>query len=270
VLLRGTNLGYTYDDGTVALNNLDLEIRRGEYVAIVGQNGAGKSTLVRQFLHLLTPTQGEVTAFDRSVNDYDVSELAQRIGYISQNPDNQIFCDTVEREVGFALDKLGFAPKEVRERVAWALDEMRLSWAAAEHPLTLSKGDRSRIVIAAILAMRPEVLIFDEPTTGQDYRGARAILDLTRELHAAGRTIIVITHHLYLLPGYAERLVVMGRGRVLLDGPLRDAFYATDTLRETFITPPQVIQLAETIQKPGPARLRPVTPDELAAAITFN
>jgi energy-coupling factor transport system ATP-binding protein len=172
--------------------------------------------------------------------------------------------------VSFALDKLGFAASEIRERVDWALEEMRLTWAAAEHPLTLSKGDRSRIVIAAILAMKPEVLIFDEPTTGQDFRGARAILDLTRELHSAGRTIVVITHHLYLLPGYAERLVVMGRGRVLLDAPLREAFYATDTLRETYITPPQVIQLAEAIQSPGAARLQPITPDEFAAAITFN
>jgi energy-coupling factor transport system ATP-binding protein len=269
-VLRTSDLRYTYEDGTTALDGVDLTIRKGEYVAIVGQNGAGKSTLVRQFLRLLTATAGQVTAFGRDVDDYSVSELAQRIGYISQNPDNQIFCDTVAREVSFALDKLGFPKDEVKARVGWALEEMKLAWAADEHPLTLSKGDRSRIVIAAILAMKPEVLIFDEPTTGQDYRGARAILDLTRELHAAGRTIVVITHHLYLLPGYAERLVAMGKGRVLLDAPLRDAFYETATLRETFITPPQVIQLAEAIQPVGGPPLRPLTADEFADAIAFR
>jgi len=266
--IRTRDLRFSYESGVEALRGITLDIHQGEYLAIVGQNGAGKSTLVRHFLHLLTATSGQVSVFGRDVTTYTVSELAQQIGYISQNPDNQIFCDTVRREVAFALTNLKFPKDEVEARSQAALHEMKLEWAADHHPLTLSKGDRSRIVIAAILAMNPSLLIFDEPTTGQDYKGARAILDLTRELHQAGRTIIIITHHLYLLPDYAERLIVMGRGQVLADTSLREGFYATDILRETYLTPPQVIRLAEAIQPPGDPPLRPLTAAELAAAVT--
>ena len=270
VVIQTRDLRYRYENGPEALQGISLDIHKGEYIAIVGQNGAGKSTLVRHFLHLITATSGQVNVLGREVTTYTVSELAQRIGYISQNPDNQIFCDSVRREVSFALKNLQFPPGEIEARVQAALQEMKLEWAADHHPLTLSKGDRSRIVIAAILAMNPEILIFDEPTTGQDYKGARAILDLTRELHQAGRTIVIITHHLYLLPGYAQRLVVMGKGQALLDTSLREGFYATDILRETFLTPPQVIQFAEAIQPPGGPVLRPITAEELALAVTVR
>lgn len=270
VVLQTQNLHYTYDDGTKALTGISVDIRRGEYVAIVGQNGGGKSTLVRHFLHLLTATSGQVKVFGKDVTAYEVSELAQQIGYVSQNPDNQIFSDSVEREVAFALTNLRFPKDEVQRRVDSVLKEMKLDWAADRHPLTLSKGDRSRIVVAAILAMKPEVLIFDEPTTGQDYQGAKAILELTRELHRAGKTIIVITHHLYLLPGYAERLLVMGKGQLLLDAPLRQALYETAKLRETFLTAPQVIRLAEAMQTDGESKLHPLTAEELAAAVTVS
>jgi energy-coupling factor transport system ATP-binding protein len=270
IVLQTRNLHFTYDDGTQALKGISVDIRRGEYVAIVGQNGGGKSTLVRHFLHLLTATRGQVNVFGKDVTTYEVSELAQHIGYVSQNPDNQIFSDTVEREVAFALTNLRFPKDEVQSRVATMLKEMQLDWAADRHPLTLSKGDRSRIVVAAILAMKPEVLIFDEPTTGQDYQGAQAILELTRELHRVGKTIIVITHHLYLLPGYAERLLVMGKGQLLLDGPLREAFYETAKLRETFLTAPQVIRLAEAMPASSELQLRPLTAEELAATIRVH
>jgi energy-coupling factor transport system ATP-binding protein len=269
-VIQTRDLRYRYEGGVEALRGVSLDIRQGEYVAIVGQNGAGKSTLVRHFLHLLTATGGQVNIFDKEVTTYTVSELAQQIGYISQNPDNQIFCDSVQREVSFALTNLKFPKDEVEARTRAALQEMNLEWAATHHPLTLSKGDRSRIVIAAILAMNPGILIFDEPTTGQDYKGARAILELTREMHRAGRTIVIITHHLYLLPGYAERLIVMGQGQVLLDTSLRQGFYATGVLRETHLTPPQVIQLAEAIQPLDGPPLQPLTAEEWAAVMAVQ
>ena len=213
---------------------------------------------------------GPVHVVNRDVTTYTVSELAQDIGYVSQNPDNQIFSDSVESEVAFALTNLRFPKDEVKARVSEALRRMRLEDVADRHPLTLSKGDRSRVVIAAILAMNPQVLIFDEPTTGQDYEGARAILDLTRELHQAGLTIIVITHHLYLLPGYAERLVVMGKGQVMLDGPLREVFYQTEKLRETYLTAPQVIRFAKAIQPGTDIELRPLAASELAMTMNIQ
>jgi energy-coupling factor transport system ATP-binding protein len=269
-LLSTRDLRFRYPDGTDALNGVSIEIRQGEYVALAGQNGAGKSTLVRHFVGLLRPSHGSVEIRGRPVNEYEVSDLARHIGYVSQNPDNQIFCDTVRREVGFALQNLRVPADEVDDAVDKALSELKLQGAADRHPLTLSKGDRGRVIIAAVLTMHPDVLIFDEPTTGQDYEGARAILDLTRQLHESGRTIIVITHHLYLLPGFAERLIVMGTGTVLGDGDLRNALYETDALRESFLVPPQLVQFVQAISDADHQTARPITARELAASMALN
>jgi energy-coupling factor transport system ATP-binding protein len=246
---------------------VDLAIRRGEYVAIVGQNGGGKSTLVKHFLHLLEPTRGRVLVEGQRTTDLEVSALARRIGYVGQNPDHQIFCDSVEDEVSFALKLLKFPPAEIRERVDEALEAMSLADVADRHPLSLGRGDRSRVVMAAVLALRPETLIFDEPTTGQDAEGARAILDLTRRVHETGKTVVIITHHLYLLPGYAERLVVMEAGRVLLDRTLRDGFYEPEVLARTSLTPPQTVRFALSLEYLRAAGARPLSAEEFAACL---
>jgi energy-coupling factor transport system ATP-binding protein len=141
---------------------------------------------------------------------------------------------------------------------------MGISAYRTRHPFALPRGDRARVVIAAVLAMDPEVIIFDEPTTGQDDRGARYILDVSRALHKRGRTILVITHHLHLMPGYAERVIVMGQGNILLDAPLRDAYHAVDVLRATDLVPPQAVLLAQAMEawnhRPHPL----LTPEEIA------
>ncbi len=263
-VIRTRDLHFSYDDGTEALRGMTVDIKRGDYMAIVGQNGAGKSTLIRHFVGLLTPTSGEVQVFGRATKEYEVSAIAQRVGYVSQNPDNQIFTDSVRTEVGYALLKLATPKDETAARVDQALDDLGLNEVADRHPVTLSKADRSRVVIAAVLAMKPEVLIFDEPTTGQDYQGSKAILELTRELWSAGKTIIVVTHHLYLLPGYADRLLIMGRGRLLSDSSLRTGLYATATLEETYLNPPQLVRFVESLGDENLERARPLTPDELA------
>jgi energy-coupling factor transport system ATP-binding protein len=122
-------------------------------------------------------------------------------------------------------------------------------------------------VIAAILAMKPEVIIFDEPTTGQDYRGAKTILDVSRQLHHMGKTVVVITHHLYLMPEYAERVIVMGKGTILLDAPIREAYHQTDLLRSTFLSPPQAVLLAQHLGRQGGGDYKLLTPAEVAACL---
>jgi energy-coupling factor transporter ATP-binding protein EcfA2 len=192
------------------------------------------------------------------------SELARRIGYVAQNPDDQIFNSTVGDEVAFALRNLHYPAQEVEARTMEALQAMGLLEVRDQHPLSLPKGDRARIVIAAILAMKPEVLIFDEPTTGQDFRGARYILDVSQQLHKAGKTVIVITHHLYLMPEYAQRVIVMGKGTILLDAPIRTAYHQVELLRSTFLNPPQAVLLARHLgQREGKA-LPLLTPREVA------
>lgn len=229
-LLSVKDLQHVYPDGTKAIHDVSLEIREGEYVLIIGQNGAGKSTLVKHFLKLLDPTKGVVSVEGTSTVDLEVSELARRIGYVAQNPDNQIFNATVSEEISFALINLDYPEEEVISRTTEALQSMGLEDVKDMHPLALPKGDRARLVIAAILAMQPEIIIFDEPTTGQDYRGARYILDISKKLHQLGKTVIVITHHLYLMPDYAERAVVMGKGTILMDSDIRSVYHQTELL----------------------------------------
>ncbi len=270
VLLAVKNLRHTYDDGTEALHGISLDIREGEYVLIIGQNGAGKSTLVKHFLSLLRPTEGVVLVNGVDTRQLSVEALARRIGYVAQNPDTQIFSATVGEEVAFALRNLHYPKAEVEARTKANLEAMGLYDVRDMHPLALPKGDRARIVIAAILAMQPEIIIFDEPTTGQDYRGAHYILDVSRQLHEMGKTVIVITHHLYLMPEYAERAIVMGKGTLLLDAPIREAYHAIDLLRSTFLTPPQAVFLSHELSCDVGRPLKLLTPQEVADCFVGN
>jgi energy-coupling factor transport system ATP-binding protein len=258
-------LTYVYSDGTQALRGVDLKVAQGEFLGIAGRNGSGKSTLVRHFLRLLVPTSGTVRVGGSDIAELKVSDLAQRIGYVSQNAHQQIFCDSVAKEVGFALSIMGRSKGEIDTRVAQALDSMELAWAADRHPISLSRGDRLRVVIAAVLALEPQILIFDEPTTGQDWRGSTAIVDMLRMLNRLGKTTVLITHHLYLLPGFVERLVVMDAGKIVLDGSLRDVFYDRKGLEMAGLMPPQTVRFAESF--PALRALRPLGSDDLASLL---
>jgi energy-coupling factor transport system ATP-binding protein len=270
VRLATRDLRYTYPDGTQALAGVNLDIRAGEYVAIVGQNGAGKTTLVRSLLGLLTPNSGTLALDGRSLPALKVSDISHHAGFVPQNPDTQLFTFSVAAEVGFALRQAGLPPAEVRHRVDNMLVTMGLTTWRDIHPFALSKGDRSRVVIAAVLVREPEILIFDEPTTGQDYQGALRILELIRRLHAAGKTVIVITHHLHLLPGFAERALILGQGKVLLDAPLAEAYYRPEVLAATDLKAPQIIQLAQAITGREGRDCRALSVAELVACFTIK
>jgi energy-coupling factor transport system ATP-binding protein len=266
-LLSVRDLAHTYPDGTDALHGVSLDIHEGEYVLIIGQNGAGKTTLVKHFLKLLEPTGGVVRVSGTETGELTVSELAGRIGYVAQNPDNQIFSATVGDEVAFALTNLDYPEAEVEARVTESLESMGLLEVRDAHPLSLPKGDRARVVIAAILAMKPETIIFDEPTTGQDYQGAEYILGVSQRLHEMGKTVIVITHHLYLMPNYAERVIVMGKGTLLLDAPIREAYHQTELLGSTFLSPPQAVLLAQRLGANNGYDYDLLTPEEMARCL---
>jgi energy-coupling factor transport system ATP-binding protein len=267
-ILSAQHLTHVYDNGTQALHDVCLDIRPGEYVLVVGQNGAGKSTLVKHFLNLLQPTEGTVKVRDRDTRHLSVSELARSIGYLAQNPDNQIFNTTVEKEVAFALPYLGYPPNVVQQESLKSLKAMQLWSQRQTHPLSLPKGERARVVIAALLAMQPDIIIFDEPTTGQDYQGACSILEVSRQLHQIGKTVIVITHHLYLMPDYAQRVIVMGQGTILLDAPLRQAYHQTELLQSTYLTPPQSVLLAQELSRLSSQDYPLITPQEFAQCFT--
>ncbi len=261
-ILSLREVSYTYWDGTKALDLVSVDIHRGDYTLILGQNGAGKSTLIKHFLNLLAPSSGKVLMDGKPVSSYSVPEIAHRIGYVPQNPDRHLFNPTVEAEVAFSLRVTELSEEEKTRRVEDALETLDLARHRRMHPFALSKGDRARVVVAAILVMEPEVLIFDEPTTGQDDWGSRAILDLTKKLHARGKTIVVITHHLGMMPGFARRALVMGGGRILLDAPIRDAYHDGAILEKTFLRITQVVALARAAHPDNYA----LTPAEFAAS----
>jgi len=245
------NLWHQYPDGTVALKGINLVIHEGEFVGIIGQNGAGKTTLLLHILGILRPSYGEVRVFGRNVLRMSVGELSQSIGLIFQNPDLMLFQNKVWDEIAFGPKNIGIHGKELEERVKEAIEMMRLVGYEKRHPRALSRGQRHRVAVASILAMRPKILIADEPTTGQDFGASRKYLELLEKLNKAGTTIIVVSHDMDLIARYAKRVVVLKEGRVLLDGPTRAVFSREDLLAETDLAPPYVTRIGNQLREYG-------------------
>ncbi|WP_020614587.1 energy-coupling factor ABC transporter ATP-binding protein [Sediminispirochaeta bajacaliforniensis] len=240
-------LSCTYPGGVEALEDIDLEIYRNQFVGIIGQNGAGKSTLLQHMIGLLKPKQGEVTVLDTDTRSAAVSQLATKVGFVLQNPDLQLFAPTVREEVSFGPSNLGIEGRELEERVTSSLETVGLASQLESFPLTLSKGDRAKVVIASVLAMNPEIIILDEPTCGQDHKGNTQIMNIATSLCDAGKTIIVVTHNMDLIARYAERIIVLKKGRIHMDGSVREIFSRPKELLETHIKPPYITRLGQRL-----------------------
>jgi len=238
---------YVYPNGTKALKGVNLKIREGEFVAIIGQNGSGKTTLIKHIVGLLKPTNGIVKVFGIDTRHINISRLAWKIGYVYQCPDHQLFCTSVYEECAYALRNAGMSEEEIRERVSRVLEIVGLSGLEDVPPYFLSKGQRQRLAVAAVLAMEPEVIVVDEPTTGQDFVQSKGIMNLLKKLNESGRTIIVVTHNMRLVAEYAERVIVLKEGRVIADGDVREVMGDFELLRSTFLNPPQVTVLARKL-----------------------
>jgi len=234
-----------------ALDGVSLAVEKGEFVGIIGQNGAGKTTLVKHVIGLLKPTEGQVVVDGRDMVDETVERMAQWVGLVLQNPDEQLFAMSVAEEVAFGCTNLGLPEEEVAERVDHALEATGLEPFRDVYPFNLSFGDRRKLSVAAVVAMEPEVLIFDEPTTGQDHKGRRELADIGKRLNEMGRTVLMVTHDMDLIAEYTKRLIVMGEARVLMDGPTEEVFQQVEILAQTYISPPQVTQLALSLGEYG-------------------
>ncbi|MCX6000391.1 MAG: ATP-binding cassette domain-containing protein, partial [Chloroflexi bacterium] len=242
------SLSYVYQpSGVIALDDISFEVGRGEFVGIIGQNGAGKSTLLANIAGLLKPTGGRVLVEDLDTKRSTVAELSTHIALVLQNPDQQLFTQTVEKDIAFGPRNLRLPESEVASRVEEVIAKLDLERFRQEFPLALSIGDRALVVIAAVLAMRPHIILLDEPTMGQDYRGHRRIMDIVRQLHQEGHTIVVATHHMNLVAEYARRVIVLCQGKVLLDDTPAAVFSQPEVLRRSHISPPQITQLAQSL-----------------------
>jgi energy-coupling factor transport system ATP-binding protein len=253
------NLWYSYHDEVTALRGIDLEIEDGDYVAVIGQNGSGKTTLVKHFNGLLKPTRGRVLVsppFIPPTRGGDkgglvdaagltVGQLAQTVGYVFQNPDHQIFCATTREELAFGPRNLGLSEAEVRGRVEEALVRFDLEQYADRPPAMLGYGLRRKIGVAAVYSMRPRIFILDEPTTGLDWRSTMELMELIREMHRHGHTIILVTHDMKLVTGFSQKSLVLRDGQVLVYDDTRTVFKRSEVLRDTQIEPPQITALAK-------------------------
>ncbi|KAA3661909.1 MAG: ABC transporter ATP-binding protein [Chloroflexi bacterium] len=260
-LIQCRGVEHVYPNGVKALNGIDLDIFEGEIVAIVGQNGSGKTTLAKHLNALLMPTDGDVLVNGLHTKEQGIFKIGQKIGYVFQNPDHQIFSEQVYDEVAFGPRLRDVPEEEIKQRVTEALEAVGLTGFEEEDPFSLTKSGRQRVAVASVLAVQPDVLILDEPTTGLDYKEQRSMMDMVRRLNDNGSTIIFVTHHMWVVAEYAHRVFVIKDGRILLEGTTREVFAEEETLRDSFLRPPHFVQFSNRLGKTF------LNPDEMIACI---
>lgn len=241
------NLHFTYSNGVTALAGVSLAIQAGEKVAIVGQNGAGKTTLVRHFNGLLQPTQGRVLIGDWDTCQYSVAQLARRVGYVFQNPDDQLFARTVADEIRVGPKNLEYPTEQIDGLVETAISLCELDGKQADNPYDLSPAWRKMVALASIIAMDTPILILDEPTTGQDATNIERIAQVVSTLHGQDKTIVAITHDIDFCAENFERIIAMGKGKILLDGTPHQVFKEQEILASTYVQPPQLTRLGNRL-----------------------
>jgi energy-coupling factor transport system ATP-binding protein len=261
ILLEGEDLSHRYPDGTQALSGLTFTIRRGEFVAILGQNGSGKTTLVKHLNGILRPTTGDIRLSGQSLRGEPPTRLSRLVGLVFQNPDHQIFAERVRDEVAFGPRLQGLAEGEIARRVDEALEAVGLAEAGDLDPFVLTKGGRQRVAVASTLATKPEVIILDEPTTGLDQRELDGMMALIQRLNRAGHTIVIITHAMRVAAEYARRVILMRDGRIVRDAGTREIFSNEAELLALGLTPPPAVQVAHRLGVPA------LTVDELVGAL---
>jgi energy-coupling factor transport system ATP-binding protein len=242
-----SDLHYTYPAGVSALRGISLFIDSGEQVAIVGQNGAGKTTLVKHLNGLLQPTRGNIWIGDWNTREHSVAKLARRVGYVFQNPDEQLFSKNVGTEVAFGPRNLGYNGDQLQALVKDALEMTELSDKTETNPYDLSTTWRKMVALASVIAMDTPIVIFDEPTTGQDAVNVARIANVIETLRTRGKTVITITHDIDFCAENFERVIALAQGQVLLDGNANEVLAQEDILASTYVEPPQLTRLGKRL-----------------------
>ncbi len=250
------NLRHAYpglERGIEALRGVSFTIRKGEFVALIGQNGSGKSTLALHLVGILKPTNKDAVIEVAGLNAARAKskELIKRINYVYQNPDDQIFCEKVQEEIAFGLEAQDLTIEEIKKRTTEAMNIFGLEPLKDEYIVHLDRGRRTYVSISAIMALKPDTLIIDEPTTGLDEQDSLAVMRELENLTKAGKTVIAITHNMNLAAAYANHVIVMHEGAVLLDGTPREVFAQSEVLAKSYIAPPQITQLSQRLKQFG-------------------
>jgi energy-coupling factor transport system ATP-binding protein len=242
-MIEVEDVHFSYPNGVEALKGISLTIKNGEFVAIMGQNGAGKTTLVKHFNGLLKPSEGIVRVDGVETTKTSVAALARNAGFVFQNPDHQLFSETVEEEIAFALKNFGFEEEAIEKRITWALNLLGLAQYRKTSPFLLSGGERKRVALASVLAWNPETLILDEPTIGQDYQQKEKLRQFIVQMQTQGKTVVIVTHDVEFVAECNPRVVLMKEGTVVADGEGREILTTPEVLAQSSIVLPQIAQI---------------------------
>ena len=251
-----------------AVDGVSMQVRRGEFVAVLGANGCGKSTLAKHFNAILLPEKGTVLVEDMDTRTEDhLYDIRQKVGMVFQNPDNQIVATIVEEDVAFALENLGVPAPEIRERIDESMKLAGIYEQKDKAPHKLSGGQKQRVAIAGVIAMRPDCLVLDEATAMLDPRGRRQVMKTIRQLREAGISIVAITHYMEEA-AQADRVLVMSRGRIVMEGTPEQVFSQTERLHSYHLDVPQAAELRDELVKAGiPMPQIVITPEACAEAL---
>lgn len=239
------NVSFGYDIGSLNVNNVSFHINKGDFTAIIGSNGAGKSTLSKMFNGLIKPSQGKIIVNGIDISTVKTSVLAKSIGFLFQNPDRQLCCNTIEEEIIFGLECVYQDKTLIKSRCDHMLAEFGFDPLAA--PFSLSRGERQRVALASLLAVEPEILILDEPTTGLDYKECMHIMNMVKNLNKKGVTVIMVCHDMELVLDFAKRVLVMSGGELIADDTVRNFFTNKVLMEKASIIPPQIAGLSQRL-----------------------
>jgi energy-coupling factor transport system ATP-binding protein len=242
---------FSYPNNVEALKGVNLTIKEGEFVAIMGQNGAGKTTLVKHFNGLLKPSKGFVRIDGVDTTKTSVAALAKNTGFVFQNPDHQLFSETVEDEIAFALKNFGFKKDVVEKRINWALNLLGLSKYRKTSPFLLSGGERKRVALASVLAWNPKTLILDEPTIGQDHRQKENLRQFIVQMQTQQKTVVIVTHDVEFVAECNPRVLLMKEGKIVGDGEGNEILTNEDILHQSSIVLPQIAQVFHKLSHLG-------------------
>ncbi len=250
-MIEAQNVHFSYSNKIEALRGVSLNINDGEFLAIMGQNGAGKSTFVKHFNGLLKPSVGSVRINGVETTKSSVAALARNVGFVFQNPDHQLFSETVEDEIAFALKNFGFEPKTIEERVTWALNLLSLTQYRKTSPFLLSGGERKRVALASVLAWDPQTLILDEPTIGQDHEQKEKLRQFIMQLQTQKKTVVTVTHDVEFVAECNPRVVLMKEGKIVADGEGKEILTNPALLELSSIVLPQIAQVFTKLEPLG-------------------
>jgi energy-coupling factor transport system ATP-binding protein len=242
-MIEVKDVHFTYQNDVEALKGICLTIEEGEFVAIMGQNGAGKTTLVKHLNGLLKPSTGQVFVDGVDTKKVSVATLSRNVGFVFQNPDNQLFSETVEEEIAFALRNFNFSEEIIEKRITWALNLLGLTQYRKTSPFLLSGGERKRVALASVLAWDPAMLILDEPTIGQDYEQKEKLRQFIMQMKTQKKTVIIVTHDVEFVAECNPRVLLMREGKIIADGEARTILTDQGILTQASIVPPQIAQI---------------------------